>query len=211
MAKNCLITLVILLVFTASLFARESTEQLAGKLLEGQKKFEFLKQQRENKITRIMNDATLRPRARQYAIRSLQEDFLKSSREIHLKYREPFVQRVIAETNARLPDGKTIKKGLGSDIYLRHEVTGKVVKDSRGKRVLNPKHRGWQGDLDLGGNPRAVEELNKTFNHYGVNLSSNSPHRGSSGGDGNRWLLCDRGHQGRIKACWIIKTRRNCQ
>ncbi len=162
------------LIFMSSAFALESTEQLANRLLEGQKAFEALKQQRLVKHNSIMNDGTRTPKAQQRAIRNLQEEFLKDSRKIHMKYREPFVQRVIAETNAKLPEGQKIKKGLGSDIYLRNATTGKVIKDARGRSVLNPNHRGWQGDLDLGGNPRAVEELNKSFNKHRVNLSSNT-------------------------------------
>ncbi|MBU1083639.1 MAG: hypothetical protein KKG84_00970 [Candidatus Omnitrophica bacterium] len=93
---------------------------------------------------------------------------MRSSREVHLKYREPFVQRIIAETNAELPKDQQIKRSLGSDIYKRDEVTGKVLKDEYGRKILNPTHRGMQGDLDLGGSPSAVEKLEKKFGDYGI-------------------------------------------
>ena len=174
MIKTSVIATIIVLIFATSSFARESTEKLADRLLEGQKAFEILKQQRDSGITRIMNSGTLSSKGKQKAIRNLQEGFLKNSRKIHIKYREPFVQRIIQETNAKLPDANKIKRGLGSDIYLRDTTTGKVIKDAKGRKILNSKHRGWQGDLDLGGDPRAVEKLNKSFNSHGVNLSSNT-------------------------------------
>jgi len=174
MIKKSVIAIIIVLVFVTSSFARESTELLADRLLEGQKTFEILQQQRNSRITRIMNDGTLSSKGKQKAIRNLQEEFLKDSRKIHIKYREPFVQRIIQETNEQLPDANKIKRGLGSDIYLRDTTTGKVIKDAKGRKILNSKHRGWQGDLDLGGNSNAVEKLNKSFNRYGVNLSSNT-------------------------------------
>ncbi len=172
MNKYFVIVLGVTLVFATSSFARESTEELANRLLQGQKAFEMSKQTRDSNIRRILSDATLDPKDQQKVIRNLQEGFLKNSRAIHLKYREPFVQRVIAETNAKLPNKQKITKGLGSDIYLRDKKTGKVVRDAKGRKVVNPKHRGWQGDLDLGGNPRAAEELNTSFKKYGVHLSS---------------------------------------
>ena len=165
------ITLVLISAFflgiAISAFGAITTDELAKRKAEGDKIFAQMIEERNKAVETIMDSNSTSPQ-KQKAVRKLQEDFLQSSREVHLKYREPFVQRIIAETNAELPKDQQIKRSLGSDIYSRDEVTGKVLRDERGRKILNPTHRGMQGDLDLGGSPSAVEKLEKKFGDYGI-------------------------------------------
>jgi|GEM_PF-3186728 len=161
------VTLLLLLIsFHGVGWAAVSTEELAGKARQGQALFNTAILERNSKVDQIMADMSKSPPAKELAVRNVQNEFLKQSREMHLKYREPFIRRVIAETNADLPEGKKIKAGLGSDIYVRHKVTGRVQLDKKGRKILNPKHRGMHGDLDLGGDPQAVKRLEGTFDQY---------------------------------------------
>lgn len=166
MKKEILITLLLVLISCAPCAAALSTEELAARAAEGQKIFDRSVVERNRKVEQIMADSSKSPHAREVAVRNVQKEFLKNSRETHLKYREPFIQRVIAEANEGLPEGKKIRTGLGSDIYQRQKVTGRVLTDKKGRKILNPKHRGMQGDLDLGGDPRAVQRLEETFDQY---------------------------------------------
>ncbi|MDO9516405.1 MAG: hypothetical protein Q7J01_09955 [Syntrophales bacterium] len=160
------VILLILVSFNGISWAALTTEEMAQRARQGQALFNTALLERNSKVEQIMADLSKSPRAKELAVRNVQKEFLKQSREMHLKYREPFVQRVIAETNAGLPEGKKIQASLGSDIYQRHKVTGRVQVDAKGRKILNPKHRGMQGDLDLGGNPQAVERLEGTFDQY---------------------------------------------
>ena len=160
------VILLLLASFHGISWAALSTEELAQRARQGQALFNAAILERNSKVGQIMADASKSPRAKEVAVRVAQKEFLKQSREMHLKYREPFIRRVIAETNADLPEGKKIKAGLGSDIYMRDTVTGRVQLDTKGRKILNPKHRGMQGDLDLGGDPQAVKRLEGTFDQY---------------------------------------------
>ncbi len=165
--KRKMIVIFLFLIFSHGVSsAAVSTEDLAKRAMQGQELFDASIIERNKKIEQIMADLSKSPRTKELAVRNVQKEFLKHSRETHLKYREPFIQRVIAETNATLPDGKKIQTGLGSDIYLRHKVTGRVQFDKKGRKILNPKHRGMQGDLDLGGDPLSVKRLEGTFDQY---------------------------------------------
>ena len=161
--------LLISLIFVFSCgaaWAAVSTEELAARARKGQGIFNDELLRRDKEVERIMAHPSKLPLEKELAVRKVQEEFLKKSREIHLKYREPFIQRVIAETNATLPEGKKIKAGLGSGIYLRDKATGRIKLDKKGRKILNPQHRGMQGDLDLGGDGRAAKRLEETFNKY---------------------------------------------
>ena len=166
--KKIAIAVIFLLpiIFTGVTPAAVTTEELAQRTRQGQELFDALVLERNRTVDAIMADPSKSPRAREFAVKGVQENFLKQSREIHLKYREPFIQLVIAETNAQLPEGKKINATMGSDIYLRDKATGRVMRDTKGRKILNPKHRGMQGDLDLGGNPQAVKRLEGTFDQY---------------------------------------------
>ncbi len=164
--KKIMIIILLLFFFAGVSFAAISTEQLAAKARQGQELFEALVLERNKEIDWIMANPSKSPQAKELAVKNKQNEFLKKSREIHLKYREPFIRRVIAETNDTLPEGKKIKTGLGSDIYQRHKVTGNVELDQKGKKIINPKHRGMEGDLDLGGDGRAVKRLEENFAKY---------------------------------------------
>jgi hypothetical protein len=156
-----------LLLFCIDGHASLSTEELAAGAKKGQEIFNAAIAERDRKVAQIMmGDTSKLPREKELAVRKVQNEFLKQSREIHLKYREAFIQRVIAETNAGLPEGKKIKPGLGSDIYLRDKKTGQIRLDKKGRKILNPKHRGMQGDLDLSGDGQAVKRLEETFGKY---------------------------------------------
>jgi hypothetical protein len=164
--KKIMIVILLLFFFAGVSFAAISTEQLAAKARQGQELFEALVLERNQEIDWIMSNPSKLPHAKELAVKNKQNEFLKKSREIHLKYREPFIRRVIAETNDTLPEGKKIKTGLGSDIYQRHKVTGNVELDQKGKKIINPKHRGMEGDLDLGGDGRAVKRLEENLAKY---------------------------------------------
>lgn len=169
MKKGMIVAILLMtVVFPGIVSAAVSTEALALRARQGQELFDASLLERNRKVEEIMADLSLSPQARERAVRDLQEAFLKQSREIHLKYREPFIRRVIAETNAKLPEGGKIRATMGSDIYLRDKATGRVLRDAKGRKILNPKHRGMQGDLDLGGDPRAVKRLEETFDTYKV-------------------------------------------
>ncbi|MBW2561431.1 MAG: hypothetical protein JRE40_11335 [Deltaproteobacteria bacterium] len=161
-----IILLILLISFHGVSWAAVTTGDLAERARQGQALFNAAILERNSKVGQIMADASKSPRAKEVAVRVVQKEFLKQSREMHLKYREPFIRRVIAETNADLPEGKKIKPSLGSDIYLRNKATGRVQLDKKGRKILNPKHRGMQGDLDLGGDPQAVKRLEGTFDQY---------------------------------------------
>ena len=174
MAKKLTLSILsalILLFFAPPMVAALTPQEVADELKKGEEAFGLAKAARDKDIADVMN-SSFSDIEKQMQIRNLQDEFLKKSREIHLKYREPILQQVIAETNAKLPEGKKIEKGAGSDIYLKDEITGNYVFDDEGKHVLNPKHRGWQGDLDLGGDARAVEHLEETLEKYDIRLTS---------------------------------------
>ncbi|MDO9559625.1 MAG: hypothetical protein Q7I89_08035 [Syntrophales bacterium] len=165
--KRKMIIILLFLIFSQGIsWAAVSTEDLAARARQGQELFDELLRERNRNLEQIMENTSKSPRAKELDIRKLQEEFLKQSREMHLKYREPFIQRVIAETNQTLPAGKKIKPGKGSGIYQRHKVTGRILQDEKGRKIVNPQHRGMQGDLDLGGDPRAVKRLEETFEQY---------------------------------------------
>jgi len=154
------------------LVAEISTEDLAQRAQTGAELFDHELAERNRQLQALLEDTSLDNAARQARIQSLQDNFLKRSREIHLKYREPFIQRVIAETNESLPESSKIQRGAGSDIYLRDESTHKVLRSADGRKVANPRHRGMQGDLDISGKPAAVERLKQSFARYDVGVTS---------------------------------------
>ena len=148
--------------------AEISTSDLANGAQKGQDLFDSLLLERDKFIKAIELDSSLGPNQKARSIRKLQKEFLVESRKIHLKYREPFIQRVIAETNKDLPSGSRVKPSLGSSIYLRDEKTGKVLKDSKGRKIINRKHRGMAGDTDLSCTAKSCSRLKKQFAKYSV-------------------------------------------
>ncbi len=170
--KKKIIIFLLLVIFCPGLSLAEiSTDDLAVRSREGSGIFAAETAQRDARLAEIMGDPTLSPSKKQKAVRRLQDEFMKTSREIHLKYREPFIRRVIDEVNGGLPEEGKIKQGLGSDIYLRHEVTGKVLRDEKGRKIINPRHRGMKGDLDIAGDPKATKRLEEAFKKYGISWS----------------------------------------
>ncbi|HAJ27949.1 MAG TPA: hypothetical protein DCG53_12035 [Syntrophus sp. (in: bacteria)] len=164
------VKVVILLLFVIFIYnvgwTAVTTEELAAKAKKGQEIFNASVIERDRKVAQIIADKSMLPRKREIAVREVQNAFLKQSREIHLKYREDFIQRIIEETNATLPEDKKIKQSQGSDIYLKDKQTGQIRLDKKGRKILNPKHRGMQGDLDLAGHGQAVKRLEGTFEKY---------------------------------------------
>ncbi|MBD3379573.1 MAG: hypothetical protein GF408_03820 [Candidatus Omnitrophica bacterium] len=151
-----------------------STRELALRAKQAEKIFNEQKALRNIELKKILQDDSLSRVERMRAVRDLQNTFRKKSRLLYAEYRLPFLERVLEETNATLPEGQKIKRTKGTDVYLR-DGDGRIVRSPEGRPMLNPAHRGMDGgDLDLGGSPRAVEELSSNLEKYDVAVTSNT-------------------------------------
>ncbi|MFC1644037.1 hypothetical protein ACFL5C_01775 [Candidatus Omnitrophota bacterium] len=177
MRKTLLLSILILLISTSPVFAALSTEALAERMVQGQEMFDRLLQDRNKQVDAIMSNPAYSSMKKQQMIKDLQDTFLQRSRGIHAKYREPFLKRIVEETNAGLPEGQKIKLGQGTSVYEMNKATGKPkINPETGKPVFNTSHRGMQGDLDLGGNTKAVTKLEQNMNKYGIPVTSDAMH-----------------------------------
>lgn len=92
-------------------------------------------------------------------VRRIQDAYAARSRQLVAQYRQPLIDKVIADVNAGLPEGKRIRQTLGQGLYKT---------DAAGKRILNPNHRGWSGDIDFGGSEVAAKRLERLLKAAGM-------------------------------------------
>ncbi|HOF42025.1 MAG TPA: hypothetical protein PLD73_18295, partial [Candidatus Hydrogenedentes bacterium] len=92
-------------------------------------------------------------------VRRIQDAYAARSRQLVAQYRQPLIDRLIADVNAGLPEGKRIGQTLGQGLYKT---------DAAGKRILNPDHRGWTGDIDFGGSEVAAKRLERLLKAVGM-------------------------------------------
>jgi len=159
--------LIPLILITINLNANEATYQFARDNQKGIELYKKVEKSFYKDVDNIMNDKSLSAAKKQRNVKLLRDGFMQTSREIHLTYRQPFLDAVLEETNAKLPDGRGVNKTLGSDIYKR-DKKGKVILNADGSPKINTKHRGMSGDMDLGGDPQSIKQLEKTMAKYDV-------------------------------------------
>lgn len=167
-------------IYVGVLFAQEpSIEELAKLNFEGTKLFEQKEKTFYNRVGVIIKDSTLSDAQKERKVYLLRQLFMSDSRKIHAQYRQPFLDKVLEETNSKLNNDNKLKASLGSSVY-KTDSNGNILTDSNGNKILNPKHRGMKGDLDLAGTDKAIKELEKTFEKYGIKPST-SPVKVSTG------------------------------
>jgi hypothetical protein len=177
MKKIIALSLIALLVLTPvvpqTAHAALSTDALADKMLRGQELFDQALDSRNKKIDAIMSNPGSSA-TKQQMVRNLQDEFLQKSRNIHEKYRQPFLERIVDETNKDLPKGKKIEVGKGSSFYELDDKGKPKIDKKTGKKIVNTTHRGMQGDLDLGGDPVVARKLEEKMNKYGIQVTSDA-------------------------------------
>ena len=167
MNKFLTLTSILFISATLNLNANDMIHQFARDNQRGLTLFKNLEDRFYNEVDNISKQNTLSTIDKQARIRMLRNTFMENSRQIHLKYRQPFLDAVIKETNDALPKGRGVQKTLGSDIYVR-DKSGKIATNKNGTAKLNKKHRGMSGDIDLGGDPQSINQLKNTLRKYGV-------------------------------------------
>jgi hypothetical protein len=162
---------------SASLWASEQTDLkgLYQNFKQGEIRHKELKGIRDKARDQIRN--SMQGRAKEQAMENLTKWYQNESRKLVAEYRQPFIEAAIDSTNSRLPKDQRINKSLGSDIYAKDPKTGEVLRGENGKPKLNNKHRGWDGDIDLGGDPKAAAELRKTFESFNIKTSARPGYR----------------------------------
>lgn len=179
----------ILLLFVAALafmpdsplLAAESSKltELYRNFKQGEVRHKELKDIRDNVRDQIRENMS--GRKREKALEDLTKWYQNESRKLVAEFRQPFIEGAIDATNAKLPPDKRINKSLGTDIYAKNPKTGEVLIGKNGKPKLNNRHRGWEGDIDLGGDPKAASELRKTFESFGIETSARPGYRDFKG------------------------------
>lgn len=105
-----------LILITISLYANEATHQFARDNQKGIELFKKAEKSFYENVESIKNNKSLSAAKKERNIRLLRDGFMQTSREIHLTYRQAFLDAVLQETNERLPKARGVKKTLGSDI-----------------------------------------------------------------------------------------------
>lgn len=159
--------IILLTLISINLNANETTYELAKDNQKGIELYGELEKSFYNNVENIKSNKSLSAAKKERNIKLLRDGFMQTSREIHLTYRQPFLDAVLQETNEKLPKGRGVQKTLGSDIY-KQDKNGKVLLNADGSPKINTKHRGMSGDMDLGGDPQSIKELEKTMAKYGV-------------------------------------------
>lgn len=86
-------------------------------------------------------------------IQQATQEYQNRSRELAAEHQKDIQDMVKDEMNKKT-QGRTsktaapIKTTAGTGLYKKDPDTGKIVRDSEGKPVLNPSHRGTEGDYD---------------------------------------------------------------
>lgn len=155
------------MLITVILHANEATHQFAKDNQKGIELFKKAEKSFYDSVENIKSNKSLSVAKKERNIKLLRDGFMQTSREIHLTYRQPFLDAVLQETNEKLPKARGVQKTLGSDIY-KQDKNGKVLLNADGSPKINTKHRGMSGDMDLGGDPQSIKELEKTMAKYGV-------------------------------------------
>jgi len=164
---------VVLTTFPLSVLADAETERLAENFKIGETKYEELRQWRDRMRDNIRRQ-NLSPERKQRMMHSLTNAYQRKSRALVHQYREPFMRKVISNVKTRLPRGSNLNDSIGTSLYVTDKNNNVVTRN--GEPVLNASHRGWDGDTDLGGDLKAVAELEKEFKKYDVSVT-NGGHR----------------------------------
>ncbi|MBI5209626.1 MAG: hypothetical protein HY927_06580, partial [Elusimicrobia bacterium] len=91
----------------------------------------------------------------------VEADYQNKSRELVDKYRQPLVEKIQRTAG--------LDASVGTDLYVRNP-DGSVAKNPDGTNKLNPKHRGWSGDVDLRGSAKSVSDMREVLEGLDIDV-----------------------------------------
>ncbi|NOX72479.1 MAG: hypothetical protein GXP03_02240, partial [Alphaproteobacteria bacterium] len=143
-------------------------ESLIQKHQKGGRLFEMAKTKRDANIRRLkLQKASGKINTAQFDIefKKVNDTFDLTSRRLTRRYRAPIVERL----QTMLPE---LRDSLGTGFYQK-KSNGDFVLDARGRKIINPKHRGWKGDFDFSGSQKTLSEFGKIMSANGAALDVN--------------------------------------
>lgn len=140
-------------------FSALMEQQLAAdlkKLEVGVRIENTIKENRDRQIEKwdkLRRSGTISPQAYEQRVDFVQKNYQKKSRQIAATHRQPVI-----DTLRVMHPG--LEASVGTDLFVVDKKTGAFM--------LNPKHRGMQGDIDLRGPAKDVAAAQKTLQQAGL-------------------------------------------